>query len=68
LKRRPLGTSSRIRPWNPNKVTKPPPKEQPGDNHNLGKYLLPGWAVSGQFYLILWLNVPDIGMQTADPL
>jgi hypothetical protein len=27
-----------------NKVIKPPPEEQPGDNHKNGKYLILGWA------------------------
>ena len=31
----------------------------------MGKYLVCGWAIcAGQPYLILWLNVHDIGIQT----
>jgi hypothetical protein len=52
-----------------NKVIKPPPKEQPGDNHKMRKYLISEWAISaGQHYFILWLNIHDIGMQTTDHL
>lgn len=35
----------------------------------MGKYLIPGRAIcAGQSYVILWLNVHDIGMQTTDHL
>jgi hypothetical protein len=31
----------------------PPPKEQPGNNHKNGKYLISGWAIcDGKSYLI----------------
>jgi hypothetical protein len=35
----------------------------------MGKYPIPGWAICvGQSYLIPYLNVHDIGMQTTDHL
>jgi hypothetical protein len=46
-----------------NKIIKPSPKEQPEDNHKMGKYLISGWAVcAGQLYFITWLNAHNIGM------
>ena len=59
-----LGTDHKIQ----NKIIKPPPKEQPGDNHKNGKYLISEWAICARPYFITWLNIHDIGMQTTDHL
>jgi hypothetical protein len=51
------------------KSQNPLPMNSLGITTKMGKYLISEWATcAGQPYLILWLNVYDIGVQTTDHL